>query len=538
MIRAAVGRGQVAEASPRTVTHASAGRLWRSSRRRAHTGRRPGRRDRAPPGVAPPPGRYSVPGGRGLAAGHPLQRPGHARRGALRFRVTPGAAWRTARTMPSRARRWLPGVLASPSASRPSPTAPGSGAVRGRRAAAPVRPAAGPGPGDGRGRCLALALAVVVAGARGTRALDLGHGLGWGPRAPPLGRRGLGAAPGRPGWSPPSRRALPRGDAGVGAGGRTGRPALQLLHLVLQHLVQRRAGGAARGVRAGEAGADPPPGRSGQIVFRLERPAESLVLLRPNFYNVPVDERSVVAGGRPFSNALEVSTDGGRSFRPVLVDTTVGDVLGGAVYDLTPYLGVSREYLLRFGATNTTEGEVTVLPSLMVSVVADPWRRPHPDFPLVVGAGGCRRGGVRGGAGGGAQEERGGAGRAGPGGAGAAGLSGGAGGVRRRAGGGQGGCCAPPAPATGLASSAGAGGGAGAAGDAGGAGWRPSWRWWAAGAWGGAGGRRRRVAWAGAGVCWWGWWRWRRAGRSWCGCATRCCSPTPRGTRRSPRSSP
>ena len=47
---------------------------------------------------------------------------------------------------------------------------------------------------------------------------------------------------------------------------------------------------------------------------------------------------------------------------------------------------MAREYRLRFRATNTTDGFVTVLPSLVVSVVVDPDAAPDPAFPVVAGA--------------------------------------------------------------------------------------------------------------------------------------------------------
>ena len=323
-----------------------------------------------------------------------------------------------------------------------------------------------------------------------------------------------------------------------GGGGRTGRTRGGSASTPRSSTPRTTTSGwcSDEGYELGKLGLTLPPGRSGEIVFRLERPAESLVLLRPNFYNVPVDERSVVAGGRPFSNALEVSTDGGRNFRPVLVDTTAGDVLGGAVYDLTPYLGVSREYLLRFRATNTTDGEVTVLPSLMVSVVADPARRRPTRLPPVV-AGRWRSPrwgtGWRAGRGAGSSRRR---CRAGPGGAGAAGRSGGQGRGERVAGAGSAGSgrlagrgARRPAPATGLASPLAPAG-------------EPARRAmqgpllaWSPALVGGraSGGRRARAAEtggvAGPGSCLLVALRgaWRRAGRSWCGCATSTSSRRP-----------
>jgi hypothetical protein len=304
----------------------------------------------------------------------------------------PGTAGRVAGTIPARAGRWLPGLLAFAlavaSVAHTAGLLSGSGVLRALRLAllqavlAPETPVAG--------LALLVALAGVLVDRRGDRLGGVAGGL-WRrrPRGPERWLRGIWPA-----------LAVAAGAAFLGAAVFPG---------AMQGWARAEDGDARKygfytsffntsfndervvqreGYEMGKLGLTLPPGRSGQIVFDLERPPDSIVLLRPNFYNVPVDERSVVAGGQPFSNALEVSADGGRSYRTVLADTTVGDVLGGAVYDLTPFLGVSPRYLLRFRATNTTGGEVTVLPSLVVSVVADPATAPDPAFPIVAGAAG------------------------------------------------------------------------------------------------------------------------------------------------------
>jgi len=141
------------------------------------------------------------------------------------------------------------------------------------------------------------------------------------------------------------------------------------------------------GFDLGKLGLTLRPGASGSIVFRLERTPESLVLLRANFFHRVFDERAAILSDVVYRNALEVSTDGGLTFERVLEDTTVGEVLGSSSLDLTPFLGGSRTYRLRFSAVNTTPLEVVVLPSLVVSVVTDPLAFPHAAFPVVPYAG-------------------------------------------------------------------------------------------------------------------------------------------------------
>jgi 4-amino-4-deoxy-L-arabinose transferase-like glycosyltransferase len=138
------------------------------------------------------------------------------------------------------------------------------------------------------------------------------------------------------------------------------------------------------GYELGKLGLTLPPGRSGAIVFRLERPPDALVLLKANFYNRRFAESGALATtGAAFSNALEISTDQGQSYRTVLADASLGEVVGSPALDLTRFLGPSRTYWLRFRAHNSTESEVTVLPSVVVSTVTDPLALPHPAFPIV-----------------------------------------------------------------------------------------------------------------------------------------------------------
>lgn len=142
-----------------------------------------------------------------------------------------------------------------------------------------------------------------------------------------------------------------------------------------------------QGYELGERGLVLQPQAGGSITFRLARPPESLVLFKGNFYHRCFDRSDACPTDVAFTNALEVSTEG-ETFWPVLTDSSVGEVVGNPVQDLSPLLGASRTYWLRFRASNTTPYEVTVLPSFVVSVVVDPDALPHPLFPIVAYAGG------------------------------------------------------------------------------------------------------------------------------------------------------
>jgi hypothetical protein len=126
-----------------------------------------------------------------------------------------------------------------------------------------------------------------------------------------------------------------------------------------------------------------PPGGEGSLVIRLDRPPQSVVLLKADFYN----RRQAESGGsltdETFSNHLEVSAGDGAPFRTVTRDTSLGEIAGGRVLDLTPLLGEARVYRLRFSAHNTTSSEATVLPAFQVSTVVDEHAVPHFTFPVV-----------------------------------------------------------------------------------------------------------------------------------------------------------
>ena len=108
-----------------------------------------------------------------------------------------------------------------------------------------------------------------------------------------------------------------------------------------------------------------------------------MVLLRPNFYNRELTADAKTLTERRFGNALEVSAGDGQPYRTLLADELAGEILGNEVWDLTPALGDTRTYRLRFRAQNTTPATVTVLPVLNVSGVVDPQTVPHPSFPIL-----------------------------------------------------------------------------------------------------------------------------------------------------------
>ncbi|HEU5317082.1 MAG TPA: hypothetical protein VFX49_13315, partial [Chloroflexota bacterium] len=134
------------------------------------------------------------------------------------------------------------------------------------------------------------------------------------------------------------------------------------------------------GFEAGYYGLTLPPGASGELVIRLERNPETTVLLRPNFYNRAVADDGRGLTDRRFENALEVSAGEGQAYRPLLANRSVGEVVADEVFDLTPALGASRVYRLRFTARNTTDAPVTVLPALNVNAIPERSAIPQPTF--------------------------------------------------------------------------------------------------------------------------------------------------------------
>ncbi len=145
------------------------------------------------------------------------------------------------------------------------------------------------------------------------------------------------------------------------------------------------------GYELGEAGLVLAPGRTGVLSFTLERPGGSLVLLKANFYDRRFLQKGEVPGSFPettFDNMIEVSGDGGSTWGTVVRNTSVGDVVGSPPLDLTPHVGRSEKYLLRFRTTNRATVPVLAISSMVVSVVVNPLTAPHASFPVVAYAAG------------------------------------------------------------------------------------------------------------------------------------------------------
>ncbi|HEU5317079.1 MAG TPA: hypothetical protein VFX49_13300 [Chloroflexota bacterium] len=123
-----------------------------------------------------------------------------------------------------------------------------------------------------------------------------------------------------------------------------------------------------------------PPGGSGSITFRFTRPPDSLVLLKADFYNRPLSPEGTSLLDETYRNALEMAAGPAGTFQPVARDVTLGEIAGGRVLDLSPLLGSTAEYRLRFSAVNTLDREVTALPSFVISTVVDPLTAPHGTF--------------------------------------------------------------------------------------------------------------------------------------------------------------
>ena len=140
------------------------------------------------------------------------------------------------------------------------------------------------------------------------------------------------------------------------------------------------------GYELGERGLMLKSGRAGDVTFSLDRPPQSIVLLKANFYNKRFLAKGEIEGVIPeisFPNSLEISTDRGSTFVQVFADRSLGEVVGNETIDLSSFLGEASSYLLKFRAENPGGDPVLVLPLLVISVVVDPSTAPHPDFPIV-----------------------------------------------------------------------------------------------------------------------------------------------------------
>ena len=132
--------------------------------------------------------------------------------------------------------------------------------------------------------------------------------------------------------------------------------------------------------RPGKVGLTLDPHTAGEIVYRLGRPPNSLVWFKLDFYNQLWEPPGQLNPAITFPNRVEVSTDGGQSYRTLAENTSFGEVVGRQGFDLTPALGDATTYHIRLWAHNTTDQAAPILLVVSVSVV-DPEILPSPDFP-------------------------------------------------------------------------------------------------------------------------------------------------------------
>ena len=133
--------------------------------------------------------------------------------------------------------------------------------------------------------------------------------------------------------------------------------------------------------RPGKVGLTLGPHTTGEIVYRLERPPDSLVWVKLDFYNQLWEPPGQLNAAITFPNRVEVSTDGGRTYRTLAESTSFGEVVDQQGFDLTPALGAATTYHIRLSADNTTDQAAAVLSLVMVSTVVDPEALPPPDLP-------------------------------------------------------------------------------------------------------------------------------------------------------------
>ena len=134
--------------------------------------------------------------------------------------------------------------------------------------------------------------------------------------------------------------------------------------------------------RPGEVGLTLDPHTAGEIVYRLERPPDSLVWVKLDFYNQLWEPPGQLNAAVTFPNRVEVSTDDGETYRTLAENTSFGELIANRPgFDLTPALGAATTYYIRLSAHNTTDQAAPVLPLMRVSVVVDPEGLPPPDLP-------------------------------------------------------------------------------------------------------------------------------------------------------------
>ena len=92
--------------------------------------------------------------------------------------------------------------------------------------------------------------------------------------------------------------------------------------------------------RPGEVGLTLDPHTAGEIVYRLERPPDSLVWVKLDFYNQLWEPPGQLNAAVTFPNRVEVSTDDGETYRTLAENTSFGGLTPDRQgFDLTPALG-------------------------------------------------------------------------------------------------------------------------------------------------------------------------------------------------------
>lgn len=134
--------------------------------------------------------------------------------------------------------------------------------------------------------------------------------------------------------------------------------------------------------RPGEVGLTLEPHTAGEIVYRLERSPDSLVWVKLDFYNQLWQAPGRLNAAITFPNRIEVSTDGGKTYRTLVENTSFGSLSpGNPGLDITPALSAATTYYLRLSAHNTTDQATPVVVLVMVNTVVDPEALPPADLP-------------------------------------------------------------------------------------------------------------------------------------------------------------
>ncbi len=136
--------------------------------------------------------------------------------------------------------------------------------------------------------------------------------------------------------------------------------------------------------RPGLVGLTLDPHTAGEIVYRFERPPDSLVWIRLDFYNQLWEPPSPgrLNADIVFPNRVEISADGGETYHKLAENTSFGTLTPDRQgFDLTPALGAATAYQIRLWANNTTDHAAPVIALVMVSTVVTPDALPPLDFP-------------------------------------------------------------------------------------------------------------------------------------------------------------